>query len=205
MYSCCGSPYRRKTWIRKNGNKVVWRCLSRIEHGTAYCKHSVAVEENQLKETICKGLNKAIHNKEKINNLIEANLAYIASGNSNSLNVYGLEQKLKELKQEMDMAVERMTKTEGDKRKFEEGIKHINDQIAILREQLELEKSKVSYNENVDLEMSKIKQILASTETEFFECDDTTIHRLIENIRVMEDNTAIITLKGGYQIEEPIL
>ena len=53
------------------------------------------------------------------------------------------------------MAVERMTKTEGDKRKFEEGIKHINDQIAILREQLELEKSKVSYNENVDLEDRK--------------------------------------------------
>lgn len=104
----------------------------------------------------------------------------------------------------MDMAVERMTKTEGDKRKFEEGIKHINDQIAILREQLELEKLKVFYNENVDLEMSKIKQILASTETELFECDDTTIHRLIENIRVMEDNTAIITLKGGYQIEESI-
>lgn len=30
-----------------------------------------------------------------------------------------------------------------------------------------------------------------------------TIHRLIENIRIMEDNTAIITLKGGYIIEEP--
>ena len=31
-----------------------------------------------------------------------------------------------------------------------------------------------------------------------------TIHRLIENIRIMEDNTAIIILKGGYNIEEPI-
>ena len=200
----CGSPYRRKTWIRKNGNKIVWRCLSRIEHGTAYCKHSIAVEEKQLKETILKGLNKAINNKEEIKSLMEANLAYIASGNSNSLNIYGLEQRLKELKQEMDIAVERMIKTEGDKKKFEDGIKHINDQIVILRKQLEFEKAKVSYNENVDLEIKRIKQILNSTETKLFECDDITIHRLVENIRVMEDNTAIITLKGGYHIEETI-
>lgn len=200
----CGSPYRRKTWIRKNGNKIVWRCLSRIEHGTAYCKHSIAVEEKQLKETILKGLNKAINNKEEIKSLMETNLAYIASGNSNSLNIYGLEQRLKELKQEMDIAVERMIKTEGDKKKFEDGIKHINDQIVILRKQLEFEKAKVSYNENVDLEIKRIKQILNSTETKLFECDDITIHRLVENIRVTEDNTAIITLKGGYHIEEPI-
>jgi len=201
----CGSPYRRKTWIRKSGNKVVWRCLSRIEHGTTYCKHSLSVEENLLKETIRKGLNKAIHNKEEINSLIEANLNYITTGNSNSLNAYSIEQKLKELKQEMDMVVERMTKTEGDKKRFSDIIKHINDQIAILRKQLEIEKSKISYKENIDIEIQKIKQILTSTETEFHECDDITIHRLIENIRVMEDNTAIITLKGGYQIEESII
>lgn len=201
----CGSPYRRKIWIRKNGNKVVWRCLSRIEHGTTYCKHSLSVEENLLKETIRKGLNKAIHNKEEINSLIEANLNYITTGNSNSLNAYSIEQKLKELKQEMDMVVERMTKTEGDKKRFSDIIKHINDQIVILRKQLEIEKSKITYKENIDIEIKKIKEILTSTETEFHECDDITIHRLIENIRVMEDNTAIITLKGGYQIEESII
>lgn len=29
----CGSAYRRRVWVRKDGNKVVWRCISRLEHG----------------------------------------------------------------------------------------------------------------------------------------------------------------------------
>ena len=45
---------------------------------------------------------------------------------------------------------------------------------------------------------------MTSTEAEIYEYDEITIHRLIETIRIMEDNTAIITLKGGYNIEESI-
>lgn len=48
----------------------------------------------------------------------------------------------------------------------------INDQIVILGKQLEFKKSKISYNENVNLEINKIKQILASTEAEIYEYDE---------------------------------
>ena len=30
----CGSPYRRRTWVRNGVNRKVWRCVSRVDHGT---------------------------------------------------------------------------------------------------------------------------------------------------------------------------
>ena len=42
----CGRKYRRYT--RSNG-AVVWRCANRIEHGSAICKDSPAIPEEELK------------------------------------------------------------------------------------------------------------------------------------------------------------
>lgn len=29
----CGTPYRRTTWAAKGKKQIVWRCISRLEHG----------------------------------------------------------------------------------------------------------------------------------------------------------------------------
>lgn len=41
----CGGKYRRTTWSKRGKKKVVWRCISRLEHGTKYCKDSPTIEE----------------------------------------------------------------------------------------------------------------------------------------------------------------
>lgn len=46
----CGSPYRRKTYSRNGVNKQVWRCLSRLEHGTEFCSDSITVDDETLKK-----------------------------------------------------------------------------------------------------------------------------------------------------------
>ena len=46
----CGSPYRRKTYSRNGENKRVWRCLSRLEHGTEFCSDSITVDDETLKK-----------------------------------------------------------------------------------------------------------------------------------------------------------
>ena len=37
---------------------------------------------------------------------------------------------------------------------------------------------------------------------DFLECNDVTIRRLVEYIRVMKDNSIVIVPKGGMQIHE---
>lgn len=41
----CGKPYRRVTWSKNGRKKIVWRCISRLDHGTKYCKISPTLEE----------------------------------------------------------------------------------------------------------------------------------------------------------------
>ena len=41
----CGGVYRR---ITKHDGSVIWRCVNRVENGSAFCKNSSSISEEQL-------------------------------------------------------------------------------------------------------------------------------------------------------------
>lgn len=51
----CGALYRRVTWTRPEGKKIVWRCLHRLESGKKVC-NSPTVEEWVLHDAITNGM-----------------------------------------------------------------------------------------------------------------------------------------------------
>lgn len=200
----CGSPYRRKTWVRNGINRKVWRCLSRMEHGKQYCKHSLSVDEKVLHSTICRGLNHAIENKGEVRDMILANLKYGLTGEEDALDVYAIENQIKLLDLEMEETVRLSQESGGDVKRFAEVIGQISKKIVVLRDQLELTKSKISTDESQSFELERIKNIFLGQEIAFHEYDDITARLLIEYIKVMPEGRIIIVLKGGVQIEEEI-
>ena len=54
----CGTPYRRCTWVKNGKKKVVWRCISRLDYGTKYCKDSPTIEESVLHNAISEAITK---------------------------------------------------------------------------------------------------------------------------------------------------
>lgn len=44
----CGTPYRRCTWNVHGKKQIVWRCISRLNHGSKYCKSSPTIHEEPL-------------------------------------------------------------------------------------------------------------------------------------------------------------
>ena len=102
----CGSPYRRMTWTKKGKSRKVWRCLSRVEHGTQYCFHSVSVEETKLQNAICRALNKAVEHRQEVLDLIISNLSYGVTGDDDVLYLSSLEKQIKDLDEEMDRTVQ---------------------------------------------------------------------------------------------------
>lgn len=83
-------------------------------------------------------------------------------------------------------------------------MKSLSSQMVVLREQLEIIKGRIDSNGKVNAEIENIKQYLSADNLEFSEYSDVTIRRLVEYIRVMKDNSIIIVLKGGMQIQENI-
>ena len=46
----CGTLYRRCTWTRPDGKRVVWRCVSRLDYGKKYCHSSPTLDEAPLQQ-----------------------------------------------------------------------------------------------------------------------------------------------------------
>lgn len=199
----CGSPYRRKTWVRNGVNRKVWRCLSRVDNGTTYCKDSVTVEEGMLHQTICRALKRAIQYDREAYDLILSNLSYGVTGIEDSLDIFAIETQIKELKNRIEENVELAMNAEGDPQKYYDVIKYMNSQIVTLNEQLNLVKEKLSSQEKISMEITRIKECLDDA-TIFEKYDDRMVRRLVDHIRVMGDRRLIIVLKGGLQIEEKL-
>jgi hypothetical protein len=51
---------------------MVWRCISRLEHGKTYCNESVTINEWELHEAIRETINRAISREQLIEALIES-------------------------------------------------------------------------------------------------------------------------------------
>ncbi len=200
----CGSPYRRKTYSRNGENKRVWRCLSRLEHGTEFCSDSITVDDETLKKTIVRGISKAISDKQDVLNLILSNLAYAVTGEDDTLEMYAIEKQLKTLSGILDETMELAASSTGDGKRFQEEMKSLSSQMVVLREQLEIIKGRIDSNKKVNEEIENIKQCLSADSLDFSEYNDVTIRRLVEYIRVMKDNSIIIVLKGGMKIQENI-
>jgi DNA invertase Pin-like site-specific DNA recombinase/regulator of replication initiation timing len=200
----CGSPYRRMTWTKKGKSRKVWRCLSRVEHGTQYCFHSISVEETKLQNAICRALNKAVEHRQEVLDLIMSNLSYGVTGDDDVLYLSSLEKQIKDLDEEMDRTVRLSYESNGDPKRFREMISELCCQMSALRQELELTKSRLEANEKVSVEIERIKSILSDETMRFNEYDEVTVRRLVEYIRVMADNRIIVVLKGGMSIEESI-
>lgn len=200
----CGSPYRRRTWKIGGVSCKVWRCLSRVEHGTKFCKESINIEETKLHKAILRGLNKAMEDKQEAVELIISNLLYGVTGEDEVLDAYAIEKQIEENTRVLNETIAISLRSQGDKGRFEEGIKKLSDKIVALRNQLDLVRIQMNSKESVRLEIEELKRTVLNEEVKFDTFDETKIRRLVEYIKVMGNNTLIITLKGGLQIEEKI-
>ena len=200
----CGSAYRRNSKVAKGKTTYYWRCVNRVEHGMKYCKESAGVEEKMLQESICRCLSKMFEDSQEVYSLIQSNLTYAVSGNSAALDMHLIETQMKQVKQDADNMMEKMSKTEGSTELYEKALSELFEQLVALRTQYEQARAQSEQSDSVNAEVQRILNILKTTEISFTEYDDLTVRRLVECIQVCGREKIIVTLKGGYQAEEEL-
>lgn len=158
----------------------------------------------KLQEAICRGLRNAFEYQDEVSEFILSGFSYAVTGDDNILDAYVIEQKIKDLKQDIEDMITMSMRTEEDTEKFEAEIRKISDQLCAMRNQLEVARSQTQASEKVNQEIESIKAFLADTEINFSEYNEIVIRKLIECIRVMPDGKLVIVLKGGITIDEQI-
>ncbi len=124
------------------------------------------------------------------------------SGNDDVFDVFTIERQICQLKDEINRLTELASKIEGNTERYETELKKMFDQLVVLRDKLNLAKIQVLQNDTVNSEVSRITDMLRSTNMNFTEYNDITVRRLVEYIQVCGKEKIIVTLKGGYQAEE---
>ena len=155
-----------------------------------------------LHAAICRCLAKMMENDQEVLTLIQSNLSYAISGNDDVFDVFTIERQICQLKDEINRLTELASKTEGNTERYKTELKKMFDQLVVLRDKLNLAKIQVLQNDTVNSEVSRITDMLRSTNMNFTEYNDITVRRLVEYIQVCGKEKIIVTLKGGYQAEE---
>jgi len=201
----CGTRYRRVTWSRNGVNRIVWRCINRLENGTKYCKKSLTVFEDKLHEAIVRAVNKF---NEKDNAtykaLMKATIREALGLNGDPEEVDLLERKIEALNKKMlDLVNESVQSGEGIEAHESEFIS-MSQEVELLRQRIAAIQELAIGNSEDENRIDQIQTIIAERENNRMKYDDTIVRQMIECIKVYPDGKLEIFFGGGYLIEEAI-
>lgn len=200
----CLTPYRRLVWHRRNGSKTpVWRCISRIDHGTDYCKESPTVDEESLHQAIMDAIRATRGSRQQmIPYFIEQLRKTYQEQPTDKLDIGEVESRIEELKASTMALIQDsvLSNTVGEN---ENRLKIMSDEIRALSDMITDYKNSQN-NINIDSTINDLEETLYSEPDQNDEYDDDLVRQLIDTIKVVGDDKLIFTFKCGIVYEQPI-
>lgn len=201
----CGTLYRRCTWTRKSGKKIVWRCSSRLDYGSRYCKHSATIEEGPLRRAILEAVNSMMVEKsqlvERLTGIIQAELAPDTEDNRSLADI---DREMACLEREFHSLFQK-SRQGGGFEAYGEQFKSISDRMGALRERkaaiLEVQQA----NQAADGRLREAEAILREAPTKIIQWDEELIRQAVETVKVLSDHEILVCLRGGIEIRQSVL
>ena len=202
----CGTLYRRCTWVRKGGKKIVWRCSSRLDYGSKYCKDSPTMEEGPLQQAILRALNSVMGPKEvlieRIGNAIRQEMT---PKMDDFQTLTEIDRSLEELQGRFQALLEEVQECGGDVMSYQEEFTAINEQMTTLQTRrvqlLEAQQADLA----ITGRLQEAESLLAGTPSEITEWDEALVRQTVETVKVLSAHEILVCLKDGTEIRETVL
>lgn len=199
----CGTPYRRVVWTQTGVKRPVWRCVSRLEHGSKYCKNSPTIHEEPLHRAIVKAINEFYDCGDDVAGILKSNVESALSGlEQNEIRI--IQNRLNDIDAARNDLIGLITNGVCDEDKLDSEFAKLYDEEKRLNEKLHL---LLEQNNMENITQSKIKNIFSEIESEKLELkefDDILIRKLIECVKVISKTELLIIFKGGYEVSAEI-
>ncbi len=199
----CGTPYRRCTWNVHGRKQIVWRCISRLDHGSKYCKNSPAIHEEPLHRAIVQAVNEFYDCGDDVARILKANVESVLAGMEES-KIKKIEDRLKEIDKVRNDMISLITSGSYDEDTLDAEFAKLYEEETQLSEKLLSLKAQCKVSKDTN---QKIDITLAEIETNRFQLeafDDVLIRKLIECIKVISKTEIIIIFKGGYEVKAEV-
>lgn len=198
----CGTLYRRCTWTRPDGKRVVWRCVSRLDYGKKYCHSSPTLDETPLQRAIIAALNTVLPDLDgRIRQITEALEAEVIPFPGSGMSLGDIDRRLAELEAQFQRLLE---KAADDPIAYGDQFKEILDEQTALKE---LRASILAENKEhaeADRRIRDAAGMLENAVPHIAEWDETAIRQLVAQVKVLSKNEISVTLKSGIEIRQSI-
>lgn len=199
----CGTPYRRATWIVKGKKQIVWRCISRLEHGKKYCPDSPTIKEENLHRGIIRAINNYYSCRDDIARILKANIGTVLECQDQE-KLLATEKRLKEIDNARNDLVMLIASGGCDEDKLDSEFAKLYQEEQQLSERLETLKSQNKTSAETQAKLDEIMQMIEQEKFELETFDNVLIRKLIECIKVLSKTEILVIFKGGYEVKAEI-
>lgn len=200
----CGQPYRRQVWSKYGQKWAVWRCDSRLKHGSKRCKHSPTLNEKSLHEAIMAAINSVVEDQGEFVQAFRENVIRIIGSYSPKSEPTEYDEQIEQFQQKMMTLIEDSAKTECADEMFDKEYRIIADEIKDLKKK----KAKVirerQLAESYDQRLQDMEGYMKKTSYLKREFDDDLVRRLIQTVRVINESKIEIQFKSGIVMTQQI-
>lgn len=196
----CGTPYRRTTWSARGKKQIVWRCISRLEHGKKYCPDSPTIKEEQLHKAIIHAINNYYSCRNDIARILKANIGTVLECQGQE-KIISIENRLKEIDQVRNDLVNLIASGGCDEDKLDSEFSRLYQEECQLSERLEILKSQNKTSAETQAKLDKIMDMIEHEKFELETFDNVLIRKLIECIKVLNKAEILVIFKGGYEVK----
>lgn len=196
----CGTPYRRCTWTtREKTKKVVWRCISRLDYGKKYCKHSPSIEESVLQNAIMDAIMKMAKENAEVLKTLKSHIAMGLNADNINDNSIELQIRIAEIDAEWQKVINATT-TENEN---DDNREAIMEKLLTEKNQLKKQLEEIdTLKKNQQLTMSRLDEIyliVDSLRNHPLTYDDQIVKEILECVVVESKDKIKVVFKGGVE------
>ena len=195
----CGGKYKRTIWRIGGQSKGVWRCGTRMEHGTRLCSKGISLHEDKLQNAILSVLNDMIEHPETVENALMDTLARCRQEiTAIDARTAEINADIERIYKRRDLILETITGEAFEQ--FRQELKDLNAQELHHKnelEQLDIRKEKVQ----LTIKKSVTARELFANMLPLTDFDDNMIPKLIERVDAVDKKHIRIVFRGGLEIE----
>ena len=205
LLSCgnCGSPYRRVTWTRPEGKKIVWRCINRLENGKKFCKDAPTLEESRIHTAVVSAMNEMFSQKS-LKAILQDSIRTALLPENGETSLAAIDSRLSQLREQQYSLLQLAAAVGADSTQYDEELKKVSMEFsALVAKRSELEKNKQD-TEQADERVEQLAAELESVDTGITAFDEVTVRQLISAITVLSEEKLLIRFKDGTELEQII-
>ncbi len=200
----CGQPYRRQVWSKYGQKSAVWRCDNRLKNGTKYCKNSPTLKEEVLQEAIMTAINSVVENRGEFVGAFRENVIRVIGSYSTKNVTTEYDDQIAKLQSDLLALVEKNAHKGAIDEDFDEQYQKIAEQIKVLKQKKLDSIREQKQAENFEQKVGDMDTCLKRTICEVREFDDDLVRRLLQTVKVINEDTLEIHFKSGIVMTQRI-